>query len=64
MSDVSRVESPLSIEVYVNKDERIVHVDFTQGDKATRLEIPSDAALQLGRALRDAVHKMGKAKVR
>lgn len=62
MNDEPR--SPLVMDVEIDKDARIVALTMREGTKQVRLILSSPEALQLGRKLRDAVHKMGKVKAK
>lgn len=56
--------TPLTIDVEIDKEARIVALTMKEDGKHVRLILASTEALQLGRKLREAVHKMGKQKVK
>lgn len=62
MSDETR--EPLTIDVEIDKEARLVALTMREGTKQVRLLLPDTEALQLGRKLREAVHHMGKQKVK
>lgn len=52
--------TPLTIDVEIDKDARIVQLTMKEDGKQVRLVLSSVEATLLGRRLREAVHKMGK----
>jgi hypothetical protein len=60
MSDETR--TPATIDVSIDKETRLVLLDIKEDAKQVRLMIPVETAQDLGRALRNAAHKMGRAK--
>lgn len=52
--------SPLTIDIAIDSTQRTVLLDIKEDARQVRISLPVETALDLGRALRNAAHKMGR----